>query len=173
MNIRVVIVAVALGLGVAATTTAQEAPSILKDIVKAAIEGYIRPAVTDLKKSTAALSQNVGALCRTRDSQALADTRAALAVVVSNWMRVEFLRFGPLSEQNRAARFLFWPDPRGTGLRQVQRALSTREPSLTNASDRSIMSAALEFDRGQLRPYLNNAARKPRLRIILACTDIC
>ena len=44
------------------------------------------------------------------------------------WSYAEIIRFGPITENNRLERMLFWPDRKGIGLKQVQAALAGKDP---------------------------------------------
>ncbi len=49
------------------------------------------------------------------------------------WSRIELLRSARVTEDNRLERILFWPDRKGTGLKQVQAALATEDPTAAAA----------------------------------------
>jgi predicted lipoprotein len=57
---------------------------------------------------------------------------------------VEFLRFGPLVEQNRAEQFFFWPDPRGVVQRQMRAVLAGGDAALLEASGLRAQSVAVQ-----------------------------
>ncbi|TEA79543.1 imelysin family protein [Allopusillimonas ginsengisoli] len=95
--------------------------------------------VAQEKPGKAGLSGSVpvtGAQSDLGDADALDHRFAAL---VRAWAGIEFLRFGPLIEDNRFERIFFWPDPRGIMLRQIQALLAqtatvSPDPSATGAS---------------------------------------
>jgi predicted lipoprotein len=54
--------------------------------------------------------------------------------VVAHWGAVEQINFGPATMDHRLDRFLFFPDRRGLGARQVAKALETRDATLLDAA---------------------------------------
>ena len=94
------------------------------DIVSSAIDGFIRPGYHAFYESTSRLSEAGKALCATPSQAALDAARSAFGETVDAWSRIEIIRFGPVTERNRLERVLFWPDRKGTGLKQVQAALA-------------------------------------------------
>ena len=52
--------------------------------------------------------------------------------MVDAWSEVEDIRFGPVTEQNRLERILFWPDRKSIGLKQVQAALADKDTTATD-----------------------------------------
>lgn len=119
--------------------------------IKGVLEEAIRPGFADYAMQTSALVPAVETLCAEPSEQALAASRSAFANTLASWSRVEFIRFGPTIVDDRLERTLFWPDPKGIGLRQVQAVLA-QEPadainpdSLANKSVALQGLAALEF----------------------------
>jgi hypothetical protein len=58
--------------------------------------------------------------------------------------RIELVRLGPLTEENRLERLLFWPDRRGTGLRQVQAILADEDETATTLDGLAQKSVAVQ-----------------------------
>lgn len=113
-------------------------------VLAAAVEQVIRPGFADLAQEAATLETTAGALCATPGEETLEATRSAFKDAVLAWSRVEFLRFGPVMSDNRSERMLFWPDPRGRGLQQVQRVLATHDETATSAATLRGKSVALQ-----------------------------
>lgn len=59
--------------------------------------------------------------------------KAAFADTVTSWSTIEIVRIGPVIEQNRFERVLYYPDKKGLGLKQVQRYLAEKDESVTSA----------------------------------------
>jgi predicted lipoprotein len=120
-------------------------------IVNRAIEYHIRPGFERFSNEAELAQIDMDALCEAPSPAALDIARRRFAALVSAWARIEFLRFGPLADDNRADRIHFWPDRRGIGLRQVQRILGARDESAADPQrlyGRSVAVqglAALEF----------------------------
>lgn len=97
--------------------------------VEKAIGGFIRPAYKSFATSTAALAEEMGDLCAVPDKANLEGARREFRLALADWSRIEIVRFGPITEQNRLDRVLYWPDRKGIGLRQVQAAIAGNDAS--------------------------------------------
>jgi len=137
---RVVAVAVAACLSAATPASATKA----QDIVNQSIDGFIRPGYHAFHESTSALYEAGKALCAAPSQAALEADRAAFGKTVDSWSRIEIIRFGPVTEQNRLERILFWPDRKGTGLKQVQAALAAEDPTATDVAQLAQKSVAMQ-----------------------------
>jgi uncharacterized protein len=113
-------------------------------IARAALTEVIRPGYAALAEETAALSDEVAALCQTPSAASLDAARKAFAAAVAAWSKVEILRFGPIVEDRRYERLFFWPDPKGLGDRQIRDALAKRDESVTKPEALSGKSVALQ-----------------------------
>ncbi|HEY6631259.1 MAG TPA: imelysin family protein [Rhizobiaceae bacterium] len=114
------------------------------DIVSDATDGFIRPGYHALHETTLALREAGEALCATPSQAALDSARDAFGTTVDAWSRIEIIRFGPVTEQNRLERILFWPDRKGTGLKQVQAALAAQDASAADPVQLSRKSVAMQ-----------------------------
>ena len=114
------------------------------DIVSSAIDGFIRPGYHAFRESTLRLSEAGKALCATPSQAALDAARKSFGETVDAWSRIEIIRFGAVSEQNRLERVLFWPDRKGTGLKQVQAALAAKDPTAVDAKQLAGKSVAMQ-----------------------------
>ena len=104
----------------------------------------IRPGYNDLETKSRTLQEKADALCREPSQSALEATKDAFTTAVESWSKVEIFRFGPVNREHRYERLFFWPDPKGIGLRQVQRALSTKDETVTTADAIAAKSVALQ-----------------------------
>jgi len=134
------VIAVAACFGAATPASATKA----QDIVVHSIDGFIRPGYSAFHQSTSALYDAGKALCAAPSQASLDADRAAFGKTVDAWSRIEIIRFGPVTEQNRLERILFWPDRKGTGLRQVQAALASSDPDATDAAAMAQKSVAMQ-----------------------------
>jgi Predicted periplasmic lipoprotein len=105
----------------AGTVAAAQPPA---DLGRRLVEGYIAPATARLEASARGLGQTLQTWCAKPDAAGAQQVRGQFAELVQAWSGVEFLRFGPLVQDNRFERIFFWPDPRGIVLRQVQGLLA-------------------------------------------------
>lgn len=123
------LIAMLLFLG-AAPAMAQELTT--SAVMANAVEQVIRPGFTELRNEAHGLVDAMGALCAdpSADAQALAQDRFGRTATA--YGRVEFIRIGPLMEDNRSDRLLFWPDRKGIALRQVQAILADEDETATS-----------------------------------------
>jgi uncharacterized protein len=137
----------------AAPAPAQEgnalSPAILDEaalpgVMAKAVDDFIIPGYRDLSRATAGLSNTSAALCETPSDATLEATRSAFANVVGKWSMIEIVRLGPALEQNRFERFLFYPDRKSTGLKQVQAILAKGDESATAAENLKAKSVAVQ-----------------------------
>ena len=99
------------------------------EMLRSSVTNFIRPQTKAFAARTAELSKAMYVLCENGD---LAGAQEAFAEAATAYGRIEFLRVGPLMEDNRSDRILFFPDRKGIGLRQVQQLLA--EADLTAAT---------------------------------------
>jgi hypothetical protein len=112
--------------------------------VRRAVQEYIRPAYVQLLGQTQSLRQDVNALCNRPSMAALDVARGRFRKAAEAFAHIEFIRFGPITEDNRLERMLFWPDRKGTGLKQVQAALASTDPSVASAETLAGKSVAMQ-----------------------------
>jgi predicted lipoprotein len=109
------------------------------------LRDYVQPQTRALTHATTDLVAQLRDYCRAPAAASLRlQMERQLAATVEAWARVEFLRFGPLVEQNRLENFFFWPDPRGVVQRQVRGLLAAAEPALLEAATLRQQSAAVQ-----------------------------
>ncbi len=120
-------------------------------VVAAAVEGFVKPSYAEFHSAASDLRAQMDALCAGQSADRHAATQSAFLVVVAARSRIETIRFGPASEDNRLDRILFWPDRKGIGLKQVQATLAEKDASAADPAtlrDKSIAMqglGALEF----------------------------
>ncbi|WP_324762744.1 imelysin family protein [Sinorhizobium meliloti] len=98
-------------------------------VMAQAVDGFIIPGYRDLAEATNALSEASAGLCKSPSETTLEAARSAFSSVVERWSAIEIIRLGPALEQNRFERFLFYPDRKSTGLKQVQAILAKKDES--------------------------------------------
>lgn len=154
--------------------TAALAAEVPDSLGTALIDGYIAPATQGFADAGAAMHAALREYCVAREAmpegvsagagtsteptqdgrqgqgtvvaadaapQAVADRFSELAQA---WARVEFLRFGPLVQDNRFERIFFWPDPRGTVQRRTQAALGSQDERLLEPGALRAASVAIQ-----------------------------
>lgn len=108
------------------------------------IASVIRPAFGKLAQDAHVMSQRMQAYCPAPTDQGLTDARDTFDALVSSWGRVEFIRLGPLSADNRLERMLFWPDRRGRGLKQVRDVIRLKDETALDPASLSQKSVAVQ-----------------------------
>jgi predicted lipoprotein len=116
----------------------------VSEVLREAVSNVFRPAFDDLSEKAVTLEADVANLCATPSAEALADARDAFAAVALAHARIEFFRFGPMTEENRGERLLFWPDPKGIALRQVQAILAEKDEGATEQDTLRQKSVAVQ-----------------------------
>ncbi len=114
------------------------------DPVDRAVVATIRPGFDQLAEEAASLAMNLEGLCAAPSDTALVRAQNQFRSVVTAWSRVEYFRIGPLLENNRAERLLFWPDRKGIALKQVQSALAEADETATSLDTLRGKSIALQ-----------------------------
>lgn len=125
----------------AATLPAIAAPNAT---VAAAIDGFIRPAYQNLERQSDVLETAMRALCADPNEPSLAAARGAFHFTVRYWSAVEAVRFGPVTEDNRLDRILFWPDRKSIGLKQVQAAIAEKDATALDPTTLANKSVAMQ-----------------------------
>ena len=112
--------------------------------VHGAIERYVKPGYAAFHATGTALSDDLAALCASPSPAALEKARAGFRAAVRAWSAIELVRFGPVTEDNRLERILFWPDRKSTGLKQVQAALAQEDASAADPATLAGKSVAMQ-----------------------------
>ncbi|SOC44356.1 hypothetical protein SAMN05892877_112170 [Rhizobium subbaraonis] len=103
-------------------------------VMERAVDEVIRPGYRDLSTSATRLSQAVAAYCAAPSPDTRAAAHAAFDDTVAKWSFIEIVRDGPVLQQNRFERILFYPDRKSTGLKQVQSLLAKADEKDTDAA---------------------------------------
>jgi len=115
-----------------------------KAVMGRAVDGYIRPAYTDFHRKASALAASTARLCAAPSETRLKDVGARFGETIEAWGKVEIVREGPVLEQNRFERVLFYPDRKSIGLRQVQALLAKPDEAVTDAAALKNRSVAIQ-----------------------------
>lgn len=114
------------------------------DIIQRAVEGFVRPAYAGLHDHAQVLAKAVHKLCETPSQADLDAARVEFSATVYAWSSAEIIGFGPIKENNRLERMLYWPDRKGLGLKQVQAVLAARDVSATDPAQLAGKSIAMQ-----------------------------
>ncbi|MBY8976872.1 imelysin family protein [Rhodobacteraceae bacterium NNCM2] len=99
-------------------------------VAERAVAEIILPGSARFAEAAEALAAAAPAECTAIDAEAL---RARFNEAWDAWMAIQYLRFGPLEEDNRAFQIAFWPDSRGKTGQTVARMLRTEDPAIFDA----------------------------------------
>lgn len=134
----------ALALPLAATWPSGAAPVKAADVINAAIDGFVRPAYGQLHASSTTLGKAIKALCDAPTAANLEAARSDFSKTVDAWSTVEIITFGPIREDNRLERMLFWPDRKSIGLKQVQAAIAGQDATAADTAQLASKSVAMQ-----------------------------
>lgn len=126
-------------------------PVTPSQVLDAAVNQVIRPGMANFRNRASGLESAMSALCANPSASTAEIAAQQFELSALAYGGVELIRLGPLMEDNRAERLLFWPDRRGIGLRQVQAILAEADESaaeLLSLREKSVAVqgfGALEF----------------------------
>jgi len=140
----VIFAALTISLSFATAHPAPAEPVKASDVVGRAVDGFVRPAYTALHEKASATAKDVEALCASPAQVGLDAARRDFSDLVDAWSTIEIVQFGPISENNRLERMLFWPDRKSIGLKQVQAALAAKDPTAADPAGIAGKSVAMQ-----------------------------
>lgn len=109
-----------------------------------ALEGHIQPGYAALHDAAQKLEQAASTFC---GETAPADVKLvddAFRDVVFAWSRVSHLRFGPITQEHRLTRMLYWPDRKNLGRKQIRKAIRSRNKSVLGVESLTEKSVAMQ-----------------------------
>jgi len=133
----------ALALALAMSSPASAAVKA-SDVIQRAIDGFVRPAYASLHDHADGLAKAMDALCQAPSQGNLDAAHAEFSATVAAWSSAEIIGFGPIKENNRLERMLYWPDRKSIGLKQVQAALAAKDPTATDPAQLAGKSVAMQ-----------------------------
>ncbi|MFB9949846.1 imelysin family protein [Rhizobium puerariae] len=113
-------------------------------VMTAAVNGFIRPGYDAFHASAEKMTSAMATLCETPSKANYDAARAAFRDAAVSWAHIEVVRVGPVIEQNRFERILFYPDRKSTGLKQVQGVLSKSDETAANPATLATKSVATQ-----------------------------
>lgn len=116
----------------------------LAAVVARSVERSILPAYDALAADAEAMAEALQAYCDAPSPDGRAGLAPAFAALVEGWAAADFFRFGPMASDGRYERFAFWPDPHGTGARQLRRFLAADDEELLAPGAIAGQSAAVQ-----------------------------
>ncbi len=149
---RFALTSLVLALSISSGAMAQESnagPAVLNtalvpSVMTRAVDDFIRPGYHRFHATSARLNANMEALCATPSAASVDAAHGAFNDTIDAWSRIEIVRVGPVIEDNRFERVLFFPDRKSTGLKQVQAALAKPDDSVTQMATLKDKSVAMQ-----------------------------
>ncbi len=141
--------AVTFGLTLAALSVislpsfAADAPDYAQ-FTRSSVEQYIRPATRQLVSALNDLEKSTGDLCTTANADSSSAFNEAFSKSVAALAGVDFLRFGPMAQDNLAQRLAFLPDSRGVVRRQINKVIAKQDATVREPAALSVKSVALQ-----------------------------
>lgn len=145
MHLKILGLAVGLSLTTCFSAGAQQTAPDYSQFAPRLIEAYIRPQTQALTTTLGRLESATENLCAGEPEPATRQAfETAMSDSVAQLARVDFLRFGPLAEENRAQRLAFLPDRRRVIPRQLRKIMAEQDESVTTAASLAGKSVALQ-----------------------------
>ncbi|WP_411034700.1 imelysin family protein [Shinella sp. BYT-45] len=113
-------------------------------VMTRAVDEVIRPGYRAFEASAGALAEATTAFCKAPSETSRKAVDDAFRQAVADWGRIEIVRIGPVLEDNRFERILFYPDRKSTGLKQVQALLRKEDEADTDAAAMAGKSVAVQ-----------------------------
>lgn len=113
-------------------------------VARQALERHIRPGYDHFANAAGRFEAATAALCGAPSTARLKKTRAAFRDTVLAWGRVEHIGFGPVTEEKRRDRLVFWPDRKGLGRKQVENLIAASASTPLAAEALSGKSVAVQ-----------------------------
>lgn len=109
-----------------------------------AVDDVIRPGYRAFEASAGKLAEATTAFCKAPSDDSRKAVDDAFRQAVADWGRIEMVRIGPVLDDNRFERILFYPDRKSTGLKQVQALLQKADEADTKAAAMGGKSVAIQ-----------------------------
>ena len=147
-------------------------------LARDALEHHIRPGYAAFDKAAADLSAAATVLCGAPSADGLAHAKAAFKDAALSWARVEHLHFGPIADDKRSERLIYWPDPKGLVRKQAAAIIETADETAFDGrlAGKSVAVQgftaldAVLFGAGSQELQLPAATGSPRCRYTQALT---
>ncbi len=136
--------ALLLSLSAGAPALAAETATPFATIADKAITDVIRPGYDRLDEAGGDMEVAMGELCAHPGEARLDAARDRFSHLVEAWSRIELIRFGPVREDYRYEKILYWPDRKGLGRRQVRQILKDHDPDALDVADLRGKSVAVQ-----------------------------
>ncbi len=113
-------------------------------VMTAAVDGFIRPGYDAFRTSAEEMAATMKTLCEVPSQANYDAAKTGFGRLAASWAHIEIVRTGPIIEQNRFERILFYPDRKSTGLKQVQAVLAKSDETATDPKMLATKSVATQ-----------------------------
>ncbi|MGN6549360.1 MAG: imelysin family protein [Pararhizobium sp.] len=119
-------------------------PEAVRSVMRHVVDDVVRPGYRAFEEKARAFKTATESLCEKPGRPARDGARAAFVDLVRAWGTVDALQFGPIKDENRSERILFYPDPKGIGQRQVQAILASKDAAAADPKTLAKKSVAVQ-----------------------------
>lgn len=119
-------------------------PEAIQDMANQVLDSYLLPGYERASEQAKLQRSSIEQLCAAPSETKLKRSRQRFADLVRATERMILVRFGPMVDEHRLDRLLFWPDRRGIALRQIRSTLANKNPELLKADVLREHSVALQ-----------------------------
>ncbi|RFC64057.1 peptidase M75, Imelysin [Fulvimarina endophytica] len=130
--------------GAGANASGLTGDTLVLDAVANAVDDAIRPGYQAFDDAVREQAFMLETLCSDPTKENLQSAQENFGGLVSAFSKIEFVRFGPIREDNRLERILFFPDPRGVMAKQVQAILKDQADNALHAETLAEKSVAVQ-----------------------------
>ena len=113
-------------------------------VMTRAVDEVIRPGYRAFHASAGRLAAATASFCKAPSETGRKAVDDAFRQAVIDWGRIEIVRIGPVLDDNRFERILFYPDRKSTGLKQVQALLQKQDEADAEAGAMAGKSVAIQ-----------------------------
>lgn len=113
-------------------------------LARQVLERHVRPSYEALAHAAQSFELATSEFCEARPGIPVGPVRQTFRELVFAWERISHIRFGPVMDEQRHHRILYWPDRKGLGRRQIAGALRNRDQSVTETGSLAGKSVALQ-----------------------------
>ena len=142
-RLLICLLALVISAGVALADQDTARPPI-GPVLERMLVDYIRPGYDEVNLAATDLKTSVTELCNDPSDENLGVAQSAFRTTVDRWAQIEWLRLGPVMSENRLERILFFPDRKGTGRKQVQAAIASKDENVTDVGTLAGQSVAMQ-----------------------------
>ena len=109
---------------------AQEPNTNWTEVNLAVTDAHVIPSYQHFAQAAAALEAEAGRFCAAPSAEGLAALQEGFHQAMDGWQSVQHIQFGPITYFNWNFRIQYWPDDKGTGMRQLDALIAAKDPAV-------------------------------------------